>query len=423
MKKLSLWTSLGIAIFVAILFFAKSETAVFPETEKKSSPLPSLTESPDSSQQTSLSLNRPLFPAPYPVKAIYLNAYSAGNQKKIEDIINLLNSTELNAVVIDIKDYTGRIAFDTDSELINNLGSEQIKIPDFGKLIARLHENNIYVAVRIAVFQDPYLAAKKPELAIKNADSGQIWKDRKGLSWVDPASREVWNYHIELSKEAIRLGVDELNFDYVRFPSDGNLKALSYPLYNPAAKTKAEQIHEFFKYLYENLKDSGVKLSVDLFGLTTVKFDDLGIGQIIEYAFPYFDYIAPMVYPSHYSPGFLGYKNPAAYPYEVAHYSLKKAQERRAQLQFALLNNNIDPQKSTATSTEFILKHIKLDKIDKNAKLGTLRPWLQVFDLGTVYTPEMVRKQIQATYDNNLDAGWYLWNPSNIYHEAALLKE
>ncbi|HCI05262.1 TPA: hypothetical protein DEX28_00770, partial [Patescibacteria group bacterium] len=205
------------------------------------------------------------------------------------------------------------------------------------------------------------------------------------------------------------------NFDYIRFPSDGAINQLEYSFYKTSEKTKAEQLQEFFAYLHENLKDRGAKLSVDLFGLSTINTDDLGIGQVIEYAFPYFDYVSPMVYPSHYASGFLKYKNPAAYPYEVIDYSMEKAIARRSKLDFEL-----NQATSTATTS---LPYIKISRLPKNTKLAEIRPWLQVFNLGADYTPEMVRKEIQAVYDNGLGVGWYLWNPSNIYNQNALLKE
>lgn len=358
-----------------------------------------------------------LQPAPETVKAVYLTGWSAGNQKKINEIINLAEITELNGVIIDIKDYAGKIFFETDSQLIKDLNSTEIRIPNFKDLIKKLHEKNIYVSARIAVFQDVWLAEHRSDLAVKNNQTNKIWRDRKNLAWVDPASKEVWDYNLEIAKQAIKIGVDEVNFDYIRFPSDGNLELMSYPFYNAKEKTKAEQIRQFFEYLHENLKDEPVKLSADLFGLAAINTDDLGIGQVLEYALPYFDYVSPMVYPSHYASGFLGYKNPALYPYEVIDYSMEKAQNRISKLNLIL--NPTD----TASSSSSTMPYIKTDRLPKNTRLAQLRPWLQVFDLGAVYTPEMIRRQIQAANDNQIKAGWYLWNPSNIYNPKALLSE
>ena len=338
-----------------------------------------------------------LSPAPLVVKAVYLTSYSAGNPQKIEEIIKLIDETELNGVVIDIKDYTGKVAFETQSDLIKSLNAEEIKIKDFDSLVKKFHEHNIYVIVRVAVFQDLNLVKQKPEVAVKNKFNGGIWRDRKGISWVDPASKFVWDYNIEVSKEAIKLGVDEINFDYIRFPSDGDMKALAYPVFDENQLSKSQQLEQFFKYLNENLKPTEVKLSVDLFGLSTVNNDDLGIGQKIESAYLYFDYICPMVYPSHYANGFIGYQNPAQYPYEVIDYSLQKALIKRENL----------IKEMASTTPDFA-----------SSSIGVLRPWLQAFDLGADYTPSMIKKEIQAVYDNKLYYGWYLWDPKNIYNPA-----
>ena len=338
-----------------------------------------------------------LSPAPSVVKAVYLTSYSAGNAQKIDEIIKLIDETELNGVVIDIKDYTGKVAFETQSDLIKSLNAEEIKIKDFDLLVKKFHEHNIYVITRVAVFQDLNLVKQKPEVAVKNKFTGGIWRDRKGISWVDPASKFVWDYNIEVSKEAIKLGVDEINFDYIRFPSDGDMKALAYPVFDENQLSKSQQLEQFFKYLNENLKPTEVKLSVDLFGLSTVNNDDLGIGQKIESAYLYFDYICPMVYPSHYANGFIGYQNPAQYPYEVIDYSLEKALIKRENL----------IKEMASTTPNFA-----------SSSVGILRPWLQAFDLGADYTPSMIKKEIQAVYDNGLYYGWYLWDPKNIYNPA-----
>ena len=263
------------------------------------------------------------------------------------------------------------------------VGSVKKIIPDIKTLIQQLHAKNIYIIGRIAVFQDPYLVAKHPEWAVKK-DSARtaIWQDYKGLTWLDVGAPGVWDYIVLLAKESHTLGFDELNFDYIRFPSDGNMKDIYYPWSD--GYEKPEVLREFFSYLHDNLKHAGLVLSADLFGMTTTNNDDLNIGQVLEVALPYFDYVAPMVYPSHYPPTFLGLGNPAAHPYEVVRYSLAAAYERAS----------TTPRK--------------------------IRPWLQDFSLGAVYTAKMVREQIQATYDAGFDS-WMLWNSANRYTPAALL--
>jgi len=330
---------------------------------------------------------KPLSSPPAYVKAIYITSWSAGTQSRMDYIVDLADKTEINAVVIDIKDYSGYVAYDTDIENVQKYGAEEIRISKINSLIKRLHDKNIYVIGRVTVFQDPVLAKARPDLAVKNSTTGAVWTDRKGLSWMDPAAKEVWDYNIEIAKEAASRGFDEINFDYIRFPSDGNLSVMGYPFYD-GVKLKSEVIKDFFSYLRSNTQ--GVKISADLFGLSTIKNDDMGIGQIIEYAYEFFDFVCPMVYPSHYAVSFLGYKNPADYPYEVVKYSMDSA----------------------------ILK-LKASGITTSK----LRPWLQDFDLGAEYGEAEVRAQIKAVYDSGVNDGWMLWDPSNVYTKGALNTE
>jgi len=318
-------------------------------------------------------------------KGIYVTFRTAGT-KRMDELIDLVKDTELNTMVIDIKDTTGRIGFDTNSELINNTGSEKVYISDIKGLIDRLHQEGIYVIARQAVFQDDFLSQKRTDLALKRVGGG-LWYDFKGIHWLDPASREVWDYNLELAKEAVRAGFDEINLDYIRFPSDGDMSQIVYPFWDYEIP-KQEIIRQFFEYFTQRVKPMGVFVSADLFGLTLTTTNDMNIGQWLEYAVPYFDYICPMVYPSHYPAGFEGYENPAAHPYEVIYKGLISGEQRIA-------------------------------SVSVPAKL---RPWLQDFDLGAIYTPEMINLEKKAVYDAGV-YGWLLWNPKNIYTEEALIKE
>jgi len=367
-----------------------SSTNLKPGAAAKPSPLPLPSPTPI-----------PLNEIPKEVKAIYFTSWSGGTPSRVNQAIELIKSTELNAIVIDVKDWTGNVAFITSNPLIKKVGSEENRIGNLISLVNRFHEQGIYVIVRIAVFQDQYLVKTRPDLAVKDA-KGNVWRDRKGIGWVDPASKEVWQYNTEVAKEAAKAGADELNFDYIRFPSDGELANINYPIYDEAKKSKREVIRDFFEYLSQELQSTGKVLSVDLFGLSTVNRDDLAD----------FDFISPMVYPSHYASGFLGYKNPAAYPYEVVYYSLENAVARRAA--FSQL---------FATSTREMISPELKENLAPPEKIAEIRPWLQAFDLGALYPPEVIRKEIQAVYDVGLKAGWHLWNPSNIYSPASLLKE
>ncbi len=321
---------------------------------------------------------------PEPVRAIYMTSWVAGTTNWRSELVKLIEDTELNAVVVDVKDYTGRISFEVTDQKLKDIGSPEKRIPDIREFINELHGKNIYAIARISVFQDPFFIKKRPDLAVKKKDGG-IWKDYKGIAWLNPASREVWDYTIKIAKEAEAVGFDELNFDYIRYPSDGNMKDIVLPLAD-GATNKAESMRFFFAYLQKELKPLKIPLSADLFGLTTWNYDDLNIGQIMEYAEPYFNYICPMVYPSHYPKTFQGYANPANHPYEIIFSAMTKASER-------LL-------KATSTPSK-------------------LRPWLQDFDLGADYTAEIIRKEKQAVYEAGLTS-WMLWNSANKYTQGAL---
>ncbi len=328
--------------------------------------------------------------APETVKAIYLTSWSASKESRIDYLIDIAKTTEINAVVIDIKDYSGYVAYDTTVPEVEKYGAEQIRISDIDLLIQRLHAEEIYVIARITVFQDPVLARARPDLAVRSkTEAASLWLDNMGLAWIDPAAKESWDYNIAIARDAINQGFDEINFDYVRFPSDGNLQDMSFPFWDNNIP-KHSIIREFFRHLRQEL--SAVKISVDLFGLSTISSNDLGIGQIIEDGFEYFDYVCPMVYPSHYADGFIGYQNPAEYPYEVIRYSMEGA-----------------------------LRKLMLYKESQEVR-AQLRPWLQDFNLGAVYDVQMVRAEIEAVYDALGDdfSGFMLWNSQNFYTIEAL---
>ncbi|MDP3763201.1 MAG: putative glycoside hydrolase [bacterium] len=342
---------------------------------------------------------------PEPLKALYMTSCVAGTPSWRDSLKRLVETTELNAVVIDIKDYTGVVAFPNDFPKVFIGPGLAVQpgciVSDMREFVQALHEAHIYVIGRISVFQDPSYTKLFPALAVKKKSDGEVWKDYKGLSFIDVGAKSYWGYIIEISEEAYAIGFDELNYDYVRYPSDGNMQDVSYT-WAVGTTTKPEMLESFFEYLHDNLKNSSTSpeqvpvLSVDLFGMTTTVESDMNIGQLLENAFPYFDYISPMVYPSHYPPTWNGFANPAEYPYEVVKIAMSRAIERE---QLWFIANNI------ATSTP-----------------SKLRPWLQDFNLGAVYGPDKVRAQIQATYDVGLTS-WMLWNAGNKYTTSALLPE
>jgi len=336
------------------------------------------------------------------VKGIYMTSWIASSEKLRAPLVKFIDDTELNSLVIDIKDYSGKIVFSVASDELKAYGSEEVRIKDLPEFIESLHKKGVYVIGRIAVFQDAYFVKYRPDLAVKNGSGTAVWKDKKGISWIDPGSREYWDYIILLGKESRKIGFDEINFDYIRFPSDGNMQDISYPW--STTTPKALILKEFFSYLHDGLQGSGLKISADLFGMVTTAQNDMGIGQLLENALPYFDYISPMVYPSHYPPTFMNFKNPEEHPYEVVHFAMQSAVERADKLDIA-----------TSTSPNPVVE----PAVHYRAKL---RPWLQDFGLRKTYGSAEIKAQIRAVNEAGLSS-WLLWSPSNVYTKEALSAE
>ena len=314
-------------------------------------------------------------------RALYITSWTAGISR-FPVLIDMAARSCLNAVVIDIKDSTGRVGYDSKVPLVAQTGAHERRIRDLDAILKYCRDRKIHTIARIAVFQDPNLAKARPDLAV-GSKGGGAWRDRKGLAWVDPASREVWEYNIAIAKEAAARGFDEVQFDYVRFPTDGRLKALSYPKYKGDVP-KHEVIRSFFQYVDQQMKPVDVLTSADIFGLTTMADDDLNIGQRIQDVADYVDYVCPMIYPSHYPRGHLGLKNPAEYPYRVIYDACMRGVKRL------------------------------------EGKRARMRPWLQDFKLGAAYDKKMIVDQIQAARDAGV-SGFSMWNARNVYTEAAYL--
>lgn len=333
------------------------------------------------------------------IKGIYVTAWSAGSKKYLNYLTSLFEQTEINAVVIDIKDSSGLIGYSS-AKAIGNIDS----------LVNFLHSKNIYVIGRISVFEDPAYAKANPLLAVYNKEKTKdlknpvLWQDNNGLYWTDPSSKQVWDYNVSLAKDVLSHGFDEINFDYIRFPSDGKTKNMGFPAWSEKV-SKRDVIREFFNYLRAELP--GEKISADLFGQTTVNPDDMGIGQKIEDAFLPFDFVSPMVYPSHYINGFIGFKNPAEHPYDVVKYSMDRALERQVEY----VNN-------------YVPEDILQMEVGAPEKIAKFRPWIQDFTMGAVYDAQKVQQEIQAVKNalGNEFYGFLLWNPSNIYTSEAVLK-
>jgi len=323
------------------------------------------------------------------VKGIYITGNTAGIPQKLDHLVQLVENTELNAMVIDVKDDDGLMTYESKIEMVNKTGANtKVRIKNIDELISNLKSKNIYPIARIVVFKDPNLSKNRPDLSIQKKTGG-VWRDNKGVSWVNPYNKTVWDYNIAIAKEAALHGFREIQFDYIRFPENG--KKVDREAYFPGqnGKSKEDNIAEFIAYAREQLKDYNVYVSVDVFGLVTAVKDDMGIGQKWEKIAPLVDYISPMVYPSHYGPYNYGFKNPNAHPYEVVYKALKDAKEKNSKLQ----------------------------------TYAIVRPWIQDFNLGyPPYHANELRAQIKAVYDNGYEE-WMVWNPNNKYSENAFLKE
>jgi hypothetical protein len=267
-----------------------------------------------------------------------------------------------------------------------------------------LHEKNIYVIGRVTTFQNPLYSKLHPEQAVQKKGGG-VWKDYKGLAFVDVGAKPYWDTVVALAKDAYDIGFDEINFDYIRFPSDGPMAEADYTW--DKGLSKQESLENFYKYLRDNLRPAGSDgpvMSADLFGMTATNYDDLSIGQVLERALPYFDYIDPMVYPSHYPSGFNGYKKVNEHSYDIVNFSMERAVERTIGTTSpvaGLTHTRI----GTTTPTVYEKPSYPASK---------MRPWLQSFDYPVPYTPDMVAEQIKANEDAGLHS-YLFWDPANKY--------
>ena len=330
-------------------------------------------------------------PDPVKVKGIYVSGPAAGIAK-MDELIDLVDRTELNAMVIDVKNDEGKVTYKMQSDRVQELGTSVRYIPDIKGLVDKCKEKDIYLIARIVAFRDPYLAEKKPEWAVHDGD-GEIFRDKNGMAWVNPYNRELWDYLVEVASQAAADGFDEVQFDYIRFSTDIKEEEVDY---GPEAEKidKIEIITEFTKYLYENLVPCGVYVAADVFGtVIDNEIDQKIVGQDYVKMAQNLDYICPMVYPSHYHNGAYGIVVPDADPYATIHAA---AVSSARQLQAV-------PEEDRA--------HVRL--------------WLQSFTASWVpghirYGPEQIRQQIKGAYDAGYEE-WILWNAAVNYQPDSLL--
>ncbi|OCT13204.1 hypothetical protein A8709_20125 [Paenibacillus pectinilyticus] len=326
-------------------------------------------------------------PAKPVVKGIYVSAWSSvGN--KFEQLIDLVERTDLNAMVIDVKNDSGQVTYPSNVPMVNEIGANShVIIHDLKAKLQRLKEKNIYTIARLVVFKDPYLSKKKSTYALKNR-SGGVWKDAKGIAWVDPFKREVWDYNIQIANEVASLGFDEIQFDYVRFPENGPKVNREVLFDNPQKLSKAQDIASFLQQAKEQIGDKAY-ISADVFGLTTSLPDDMGIGQDWGMISKHVNFISPMLYPSHYTTGIYGVKSPDLQPYAIVHQAIHDANVKNLQLAKA------------------------------NRQIAQIRPWYQDFTATWVkphktYGAVDVKEQIKAAKEQGVEQ-FLLWNPSSTY--------
>ena len=332
-------------------------------------------------------LPEPLFnslpPAP-PIKALYVNAWAFGSPK-LWHLVRLADSTEVNAFVVDVKDDTGCLLYDSKVEVARQIGATRcIRARDAQARLDTLKAHDIYAIARIVVAKDPLLAERRPQWSVQQRDVGGLWRDRIGSAWVNAYNDSVWIYAAQLAEEAVHMGFDEVQFDYVRFPDEPK-EAMANAVFPSRRKgeTQRSAVRASVAMIVQRLEPLGVPVTFDIFGLTASATGDLGIGQVWEDFTSVADVVLPMVYPSHYYPGSYGYARPNANPYAIVKNALREAIERSR----------------------------------TQAKSAAIRPFLQGFTLGRRlprYTPHEIREQIRAAEELGLES-WVLWNPRSVY--------
>ena len=319
---------------------------------------------------------------PFQAKAIYIPFSLLSDPTQIRTIFDMVDQTEINAIIIDVKSDRGYLAWDSQvvqADLLE-VDGQRIGWMTLDTLVQEAKARNIYTIARMVIFKDNPLAFGNPALAVTDG-VGNVWIDGEGLAWANPYRPEVWDYNIALAQEVAAFGFDEINLDYIRFPSDGNIAAITLPEdpapFEPTSRAEARTtaIRTFISTMRQSLSTYNPFLSADVFGLTVWvnPEDDMNIGQRIIDIAPYVDYLAPMIYPSTFAPGSMGLANPSDQPYEVIYLSQQAAMQR------------------VAAPTQ-------------------VRPWLQ----GYWYTLDEMKLQKQASEDAN-SAGWAWWNAAGVY--------
>jgi hypothetical protein len=314
------------------------------------------------------------------VRGLYVNRWASQSRKRMAKLVATADSTEINALVIDMKDEFGLNYATKNPEFAKNAGTAS-KISNVTALLDTLKAHKILPIARIVVFKDSVTARVHPDWTIRRGDNS-IWRDKKGIAWVNPYHKELWDYNIGVAEELVKLGFGEVQFDYIRFPEPyPSLPKQVFP--NSGDLSKPAALAAYLKDAKTRLNKLGVRSTADIFGLVTTVGGALEVGQDWEKISPVVDVVLPMVYPSHYPRGSLGVPYPNADPYKIIHIAISRARER--------------------------------DKKLGVSEAEHIRPWLQAFTLGKPpYGADQLREQKKAVYDSGYD-GWVMWNPGSIY--------
>jgi hypothetical protein len=311
-----------------------------------------------------------------PVKGIYVSSYWAAKPDLLQKLIDIADTTDVNAFVVDIKDEYGKVVYNCDVPMVRDLGTMEPRIEDIDGLISTLRKHDITPIARLVCFQDPSLAKGREDLAIMSSKGG-LWKNGKDFNYTDPFNHEVWDYLVQIGEDAAKHGFREIQFDYVRFPADGPVADMVFS--NANGMTRADAISGFLAYARERLEPLGVWVSADIFGFSTKVKADPGTGQVLEMVARNVDIVCPMVYPSLYNAGWYGLDSPNASPFALVTGALKDATPRM---------------------------------------VGTgamVRPWLQAYSWGGVaYGATEVKAQIQAAEQQGYTE-WLLWDAGMRY--------
>jgi hypothetical protein len=267
-------------------------------------------------------------PTPDTLRGLYVNRWAALG-RKLTDLIAVAKRTEVNALVIDVKDDRGFVLYRSRVPLAREIGADTadghwMSSTKIRAVLDTMAAYNIYPIARIVVAKDPLLAQKKLDLSIKRKSDLEPWLDKNGNPWLDPHQRAVWEYAADLAREAYDLGFSEVQFDYVRFPDERRLIAETvFPLAN--GRSRAQVIREQLGFVRKALKPQGMRVTADVFGLTATDTTDMGIGQRWEMFVDQVDVVLPMIYPSHFARGTYKLRNPNAHPYSTIDHALKDA--------------------------------------------------------------------------------------------------